>query len=341
MKKREPDFENIKKVLAREKTGRAVLFELFMNMPLYEYLTGSSLPKDADDLTILKKTVDGFAAAGYDYATTHASDFRFYQYKETDKASRSLNDISLIKDWESFEAFQWSNPEDFSNSKLDKINSYLPGNMKLLIMGPGGVLENLEDLMGYDNLCMALYDEPELVKEVTDNIGRRLLIYYESVLQHESVGFVCSNDDWGFNTQTLLSPDDLRKYIFPWHKRIVELAHRYNKPCILHSCGYFKDIIDDVIYDMGFDARHSYEDNIMPVEEAYEKYGSQIAILGGIDLNFVCRETPENIYRRSREMLEHTFERGGYALGTGNSVPEYVPYENYMAMIRAAWEFTD
>ena len=210
--------------------------------------------------------------------------------------------------------------------------------MRLMIMCPGGILENTIELMGYDNLCLALYDEPELVKEVTDNIGKRMLTYYENALQHDSVGVIMSNDDWGFNTQTFLSPEDMRKYIFPWHKRIVELAHRYNKPCVLHSCGYFGDIIDDVIDDMGYDARHSYEDNIMPVEEAYEKYGSRIAILGGMDVDFLCRSTPEEITKRSREMLERAAKKGGYALGTGNSVAHYIPFENYLAMTKAALE---
>ncbi len=31
-------------------------------------------------------------------------------------------------------------------------------------------------------------------------------------------------------------------------------------------------------------------------------------------------------------------ERGCYLLGMGNSVPEYVPYFNYMALVRAAWD---
>ncbi len=35
----------------------------------------------------------------------------------------------------------------------------------------------------------------------------------------------------------------------------------------------------------------------MPVEEAYDRYHSRIAILGGIDLDFVCRSTPEQIYQ--------------------------------------------
>jgi uroporphyrinogen decarboxylase len=37
-------------------------------------------------------------------------------------------------------------------------------------------------------------------------------------------------------------------------------------------------------------------------------------------------------------MLERSASRGGYALGTGNSVPKYIPDEHYFAMISAATE---
>ena len=87
---------------------------------------------------------------------------------------------------------------------------------------------------------------------------------------------------------------------------------------------------------MRYDGRHSYEDNIMPVEEAYELMNGRIAVLGGIDMNFLVSGTPEAIYDRARAMLERTADRAGYMLGSGNSIPEYVPHENYLAMIRAA-----
>jgi uroporphyrinogen decarboxylase len=136
----------------------------------------------------------------------------------------------------------------------------------------------------------------------------------------------------------MLAPADMRKYVVPWHKKIVEVIHKSGKPAILHSCGNLRLLMDDIIDTIGYDAKHSYEDNIMPVEEAYEEYGDRIAILGGIDVDFVCRATPEEIKKRSAAMLERVKGRGGYALGTGNSVPEYVPQENYFAMISAALE---
>jgi uroporphyrinogen decarboxylase len=55
--------------------------------------------------------------------------------------------------------------------------------------------------------------------------------------------------------------------------------------------------------------------------------------LGGIDVDFMCRSTPREIKLRCQKMLARSSGRGGYALGTGNSVPEYIPYDNFIAMI--------
>ena len=97
--------------------------------------------------------------------------------------------------------------------------------------------------------------------------------------------------------------------------------------------------MDDIIDDMRYDGKHSYEDTICPVEEMYERYHDRIAILGGIDLDFVCRSTPEAVHARAKAMLERSASRGGYALGSGNSIPAYVPDANYFAMTSAATGF--
>ncbi|HBG26815.1 MAG TPA: hypothetical protein DDX75_06940 [Phycisphaerales bacterium] len=212
----------------------------------------------------------------------------------------------------------------------------IDGNMKLITPGPYGMLEITIQLMGYNNLCYSLVDNPDLVKAVCDSIGERLLKHYQICLEYESVGAIFVNDDWGFKTQTMISPDDMKKYIAPWHKKFVAVAHNANRYAVMHSCGNLKNVMDVIVDDIGFDGKHSYEDTIMPVEEAYQKYGRQLAILGGIDLDFIVRSSPQQVYDRSLKMLELARDKGAYALGTGNSVPEYVPDENYFAMILAA-----
>jgi len=41
----------------------------------------------------------------------------------------------------------------------------------------------------------------------------------------------------------------------------------------------------ELFVDGRIDAKHSYEDAIMPVTEAKKKYGEKIAILGGVDVD--------------------------------------------------------
>ena len=80
-----------------------------------------------------------------------------------------------------------------------------------------------------------------------------------------------SSDDWGFKTQTMISISHMRELLFPWQYRLVDKAHESGRYAILHSCGNFENILDDMI-KIGFDAKHSYEDNIWSVEQAYPDF---------------------------------------------------------------------
>lgn len=332
--RRRPDFENLLKVLARKVPDRYTLFEFYFN-PGFELRLSGSQQIPSDPMERWQMTIQAFHHAGYDYATIIPSDFKFPNKTDMHgQKSMSINEEITIADERDFEAYLWPNPEDFDFSRLE--NLHLPEGMKFVVQGPGGVMENLMFLMGYDNLCYTLADNPELVGAVCEQIGKRVVKFYEIAAQYDAVGALISNDDWGFNTQTMLSLPDMRKYIFPWHKKIVTAIHAAGKPAILHSCGYFADIVDDIADDMGYDGRHSYEDKILPVEQAYEQYHDRFAIIGGIDVDFVCRSEPKAIYERACRLLEQTEQRGGFALGTGNSLPAYVPTENFLALIAAA-----
>ncbi len=276
---------------------------------------------------------EAFRIAGYEYVTVLGSGFKFEAGEIEKKATISLNAGEIIRDRKSFESYQWPNPDKYDYSRLEKAKGTLPEGMKLLVLGPCGVLENVIFLVGFERLCMMLADDAALVKDIFDAVGSRLLRYYQICAEFDAVGALIANDDWGFKTATMLSPADLRRYVFEWYKKIVDCAHKAGKPILLHSCGNLEKVMDDIIDDMKFDAKHSYEDVICPVEQAYEKWGSRIAILGGIDVDFMYRSTPAEIRKRCEAILGRTSARGGYALGTGNSVPEYVPYENYIAMI--------
>lgn len=335
---RQPNFENLRKVLRCEEPERPTLFEFFLNGRLYKQLAGAAWNDDPDLVKHFSKLIVAFQGAGYDYATIGGSWFCFPGGEHSRANTISLNEGFVITDRASFEAYQWPNPDDFDYSAVDEAGKNLPDGMKFIVCGPGGVLENVISLVGYDNLCFMIADEPELAQEIFDAVGSRLVRHYEIVAPKACVGACISNDDWGFKTQTMLGLADMRQYVFPWHVKIVQAIHDAGKYAILHSCGNQEQVMDDIIDVMKYDGKHSFEDVIQPIEDAYDQYGGRIALLGGIDVDFICRASLDDITARSRAMLTRSTGKGGFALGTGNSVPEYIEDERYFAMTKAALE---
>lgn len=339
MEKRQPDFENLLHVLYKQKPGRPTLFEFFLNKDLYESLADWDVRTKNNELRDLLVIISACKNAGYDYATiptSYTNTIKFSKKHSDEKESKSLNDGYVITDEESFDSYPWPDPETGNYEIYDKLEPELPNGMKLIACGPGGVLENAIELTGYENLCILSLTNETLIQKIFDEIGSRLLRYYEIVSTFSSVGALICNDDWGFKTQTLFDPEMLRRFVFPWHKKIVDAIHAMNKPAILHSCGNRSEIMEDIIEVMKYDGLHSFEDVISPVETEWKKFHERIAILGGIDMDFLSKATPDGIQKRAKNLLALTAKEGSYALGSGNSISKYIPIENFQAMTETA-----
>jgi uroporphyrinogen decarboxylase len=155
----------------------------------------------------------------------------------------------------------------------------------------------------------------------------------------EDTYVVCRfGDDLGFKTSTLISPRDIRKNIIPQYRKIVKLIHSYNKPFLLHSCGNIFEVMDDLIEVVGIDAKHSNEDQIAPFSTWLDKYGDRIGIFGGIDTDIFCQKGEEEIKELVREIVALASNYKGFALGSGNSIADYVPVNGYLAMIETVRE---
>jgi uroporphyrinogen decarboxylase len=171
------------------------------------------------------------------------------------------------------------------------------------------------------------------VAAVFQRVGELLLAATEAMVGHEKVGAVFEGDDMGHKHATLVSADVIRQHALPWHKRMVEAAHAAGKPYILHACGNLAEIMDDLIGYCGIDAKHSFEDVIMPVAEVKRRWGDRIAICGGVDVDKLARLPEAELRAYVRRILEECAPGGGYLLGSGNSVANYIPAESYLAML--------
>jgi uroporphyrinogen decarboxylase len=183
---------------------------------------------------------------------------------------------------------------------------------------------------------MLLHDNPKLVKAVADKLGELIFQYNTYLLQLDGLAAIFQGEDFGYNTQTLIPPKDIREIFLPWHKKYAKMIHEKGKVYYLHSCGQISAIIEDLIEDVKIDGRHSYQDNIEPVVEAKKRYGDRIAILGGVDVDKLTTYKPPELRKYVRGIIDQCAPGGRFAIGAGNSITSYIPLENYLTMLDEA-----
>jgi uroporphyrinogen decarboxylase len=241
-----------------------------------------------------------------------------------------------IKSWEDFETYPWPAVSEKNFYIHRYICDHLPEGMGFLSCHAGGVYEHVSRLIGYENLCLFLYDQPNLVRAVTDRLGGLIERYNDHLLELNGLAAIFQGEDFGYNTQTLISPAHIREYFLPWHKKYAAQAHRAGKKYYFHSCGKIDEIMDDLIDGVGIDAKHSFQDGVSPIGEAKERWGGRIALLGGVDVNKLASLPPMELRRYVRRVIAIGSPGGRFAVGAGNSIPSYIPVENYLTLLDEA-----
>jgi len=338
----QPDFHHFADVMQNRRPQR---------LPLYEHIVSSS---------IMEKFLDArFAELEHgnrqdldEYFGQHCRFFRDMTY-DTVSYEVCIGEIlpgptalsggqGPIQSNADFDAYPWAElPERFwakARPRLDALVAALPPGM-MAVGGVGnGVFELAEALVGMEHLPYLQVDDPDLYAKLFRAIGDTMSTIWQEFMRSYGSHFVACRfgDDLGFKSSLLTNPVTVREHILPQYRRVIDIVHAGGGLFLWHSCGCIFEIMDDVIA-LGINAKHSNEDAIAPYDRWIADYSDRIGLLGGFDMDFLCSKSEQEIYAAVLDQgSRYRTTARGYALGSGNSIPEYVPVANYLAMVRAA-----
>lgn len=345
MKTFQPDYQNIQDAAFNRTAKRLPLYEHNVSFEKIEEITGHPLVAlaqgdDKDLLEFFHYYCNFFRDYGYD-----AVPFELC-IGQAMPGSGALGNPQLepvIKDRQDFEHYPWAEIPDLyfhRNSKVfSALGQKLPEGMKAIGGVGNGAFECVQDLVGYQNLCYLMADDPELVEELFQKVGEVSLAIWQRFLKEQGEHYCVLRfgDDLGFKSAPLLSKEMIQTLIIPQYVPIIAEVHKYKKPFLLHSCGCIFDVMEELIA-AGIDAKHSNEDQIAPFPVWVEKYGDRIGNFGGIDTDMLCHGSKAELREYITEVLAKSQGHGGLAWGSGNSIPKYVPAEGYLNMIEIVRE---
>jgi hypothetical protein len=159
----------------------------------------------------------------------------------------------------------------------------VPGEQYVAALATQGVFERLHALMGMEDAMIAMYEEPEKVKELISFITEAELDFAKNIMDHvPSVKALFHHDDWGSGVNSFLSPAMFDEFITPayktiygyWKERGVELI-------VHHSDSYAANLVPSMI-EMGIDIWQGVvPENDIP--ELVKQYAGQITFMGEIE----------------------------------------------------------
>jgi uroporphyrinogen decarboxylase len=346
------DFERVRRALLRQGEGdRVPLFELSIHKEIKAQLLGRPVRTAQDE-------VDFWRSAGYDFVPVRAGVRSIVRglnpavkewLLQRDGSAAGLatgwvsEHSSLIRTRQDFEAIPWPPAKELGGDDgvtpldtfLQGYSACLPAEMKLIVQ-LGYVFMGVWQLMGFENFAYQLADDPEFVQALVNRLGASQMEGLEILLQFNCIGAIWMPDDLAYNSGPMVSPRLLQKYIYPWYRRMVARCRQAGIPVGLHSDGDLTRLLPDLVA-CGFDGLHPIEPPVNDIFAIKQKWGGSISLAGNIDLKHtLCAGTPRTVAAEVRQKAARLAPGGGWLVGSSNSIPDFVPIENYKALLEAS-----
>ena len=234
----------------------------------------------------------------------------------------TMEDWLRIKHWYEFSEDRIDYEKLHEQKKLRDLG-YLT-----LLSFPGG-FDECRELMGEENLCIAYYEEPELIEDILNTIADTAVKVIERVGKIVPIDNLIVHEDMAGKTGPLVGPRQVRQFIAPYYQKVWDAA-KANGAILFSqdSDGDMSPVIDEFIA-CGVQCFYPYE----PVEgmdmvQLKKKYGQKIYFKGGLDKH-ALRKGPDAIRKELEYKMSAPMLGGGTIFALDHRIPNGVSIENY------------
>ncbi len=170
-----------------------------------------------------------------------------------------------------------------------------------------GIFEKAHFMLGLEDTMIAMYEEPEAMKELFQYLADWEILIAEEYAKYVKPDCLFHHDDWGTQKSLFMSKDMFDEFLLEPYKRVYNTWKARGVEIIVHhSDSYIGELIPSMI-EMGVDIHQGILDtNNIPM--LIQKYGSKISFMGGLNNGKYDKENwrKEEIRAGLSELLEQT-----------------------------------
>lgn len=198
-----------------------------------------------------------------------------------------------------------------------------------------------KNLRGQEQAFMDLILNPEIVHYCLDRLFHLSYEYtrriYEALPGQIMISYVA--EDLGSQESLLFSPDQIREFLLPRMKRMMDLVHEAGAFVFFHSDGAVRPILPDMI-SASIDILNPIQWRCRGMERRGLKndFGDQVVLHGGVDNQYTLAfGSVDEVRQEVMENIQTLGAGGGYILAPCHNIQAISPPENIVAMYETGY----
>ncbi len=243
-------------------------------------------------------------------------------------------------DYETVQNWPMPNPDDFDyDAALLACQKYKDYGLSVGSPGLGDTINKAGMYRGMEQVLVDLItDEPaglllmDRFQAITREVARRTIEKCRGYID-----FVWTGEDLGTQRSPMVSRELYRKHILPRHKRFIDMAHSFDLPIMIHTCGASSWSYEDEIA-AGLDGVDTLQPEAVDMnpQSLVSRFGTRLFYQGCISTaGALAYGSAADVERDVRQTLEIMMPTRGYILAPTHSIQDNSPVENVLAMYRA------
>ena len=244
---------------------------------------------------------------------------------------KTADDWLKIKHWYQFDESRINRDEAREVAKQQKEGCLV------MCRIPGG-FDEPRQLLGEEGLCIAVYEQPELVDDIMQTLTDTALKTFERVLDIVTIDHLDAHDDMAGKSGPLYGPKQVERFMKPYYRTVWDMLQQAGASIFCQdSDGNINGIVDSLL-DCGINFMYPNEPAAgMDIVEMRKKYGKRITLKGGIN-KYALRGTKEDIRRELEYKMCDITKGGGTIFALDHRIPNGVPIENYRYYVQLGRE---
>lgn len=210
---------------------------------------------------------------------------------------------------------------------------------EVLEIGIPGAFHTPRQLLGEENLCLACYEQPELLHDIIGTLTDTAYRVVEEATRDLPIDVLMVSEDLAGKHGPLWGPHEIRTFLMPYYRRLWDLARERGARLFdLDSDGNVNPVLD-VLLECGVNCFRTMEPGAgMDLAAARKQYGNRLAFIGGLD-KFAVARGRDAIDRELAARLPAMLATGGAMVSLDHRIPPDTPLELYRYYVEQVWEY--